>query len=275
MEHPALQNKFFLSLYILLWTVVSLILGIVVLPLVSFELEFCLLLGALSGYLFGALSLVLWSVEKYSGYPSRTIRQGVVRYITLSVFSVGIWIMSLGFLLMLFIPNHDLASLLPLLPLFVFIGFCLFSIVILFYNRLLIKVREAEKEEELEQVEQIAELQNEEKRSEVLERIAIKVGQKIEVILVSDILYVQAEGDYVMIHTGQGHYLKEQTMKYFQEHLPHDLFVRVHRSFIVNVLAVSRIELFEKQNQLVTLKTGAQLKVSATGYRLLKNVLNL
>jgi DNA-binding LytR/AlgR family response regulator len=64
-------------------------------------------------------------------------------------------------------------------------------------------------------------------------------------------------------------------MKYFEEHLPSNLFVRVHRSCIVNVQVISKIELFEKQNQLLTLQNGLQVKASATGYKLLKRTLNL
>lgn len=275
MEHPALQNRFFLSLYVLLWTVVSLILAMVVAPLIPLGIEYSLLIGASSGYLFGGVSLLLWSVIRYAGYSAKTLRQGIIRYVSLSVVSVGIWFASVWLLLYLCMPDNNPTLVVPVIPLLLLIGFCLFSIVALVYNRLLCQVRAEETEEELKQVEQIAESQIDGKDREEIERIAIKVGQKIEVVLVSDIQYVQAEGDYVMIHTAQGHFLKEQTMKYFEENLPRSLFVRVHRSFIVNVLAVSRIELFEKQNQLVTLKTGTQLKVSAAGYRLLKNALNL
>ena len=109
----------------------------------------------------------------------------------------------------------------------------------------------------------------------MLERIAVKSGQKIDVVLVPDIIYLQAVGDYVKIHTAKGRFLKEETMKYFQEHLPSKQFVRVHRSYIVNVEMINRIEVYEKQNQLITLKNGEQIKVSITGYKQLKMVLGL
>jgi len=110
---------------------------------------------------------------------------------------------------------------------------------------------------------------------ELLERIAVKSGTKIHVVLVPEILYLQADGDYVQIFTTQGKYLKEQTMKYFEEHLPENQFVRVHRSVIVNVEMISRIELYEKQSQLLSLKNGQQIKTSAAGYKALRAVLNL
>jgi DNA-binding LytR/AlgR family response regulator len=72
-----------------------------------------------------------------------------------------------------------------------------------------------------------------------------------------------------------GKYMKEQTMKYFEEHLPTTQFARVHRSCIVNLEAISRIELYEKQSQQLTLKNGHQIKTSQAGYKLLRQKLNL
>lgn len=110
---------------------------------------------------------------------------------------------------------------------------------------------------------------------ELLSTISVKTGQKIQMISMSDVLYFQAEGDYVLIQTVDGRFLKEQTMKYFEENLSPESFVRIHRSCIVHVEFISRIELYEKQNYRITLKTGHQLKASQTGYRLLKQTLKL
>jgi DNA-binding LytR/AlgR family response regulator len=93
--------------------------------------------------------------------------------------------------------------------------------------------------------------------------------------MIPEILYLQADGDYVQIHTINGKYLKEQTMKYFELHLPAGQFVRVHRSTIVNVEMISRIELYEKQSQQLTLKNGQQVKTSPSGYKALRAALNL
>lgn len=109
---------------------------------------------------------------------------------------------------------------------------------------------------------------------QLLERVAVKSGAKIHVVLTAEIICLQADGDYVHIFTMHGKYMKEQTMKYFEENLPGQ-FVRVHRSYIVNIESVSRIELYEKQSQLLTLKNGMQLKVSQAGYRLLREKLKL
>ena len=68
---------------------------------------------------------------------------------------------------------------------------------------------------------------------------------------------------------------KVNGMKYFEEHLPTNKFVRIHRSYIVNVEAISRIELYEKQNQVITMKNGHHVKASQTGYKNLRKALNL
>ncbi len=108
-----------------------------------------------------------------------------------------------------------------------------------------------------------------------LERVAVKVGQKIHVILVPDILYIQSDGDYVQIVTDQHAYMKEETMKYFETSLPQSRFVRVHRSYIVNVEKILRIELYEKQSQMLTLKNGDKIRASVSGYKALRLILNL
>jgi hypothetical protein len=108
-----------------------------------------------------------------------------------------------------------------------------------------------------------------------LERFAVKTGTKIHVVLVEEIICLLADGDYVQVITSKGKFLKEQTMKYFESNLPVHLFVRVHRSCIVNVTAISRIELYDKQSQQIILKNGEKIRVSQTGYKLLKEKLKL
>ncbi len=109
----------------------------------------------------------------------------------------------------------------------------------------------------------------------VLDHVAVKQGQKITVIPVEDILFLQAEGDYVMIYTAKNNYLKEQTMKTFESQLPKNRFVRVHRSFIVNVESILGIETNEKQQHLLLLKGGYEVKTSISGYKMLKTLLKL
>ena len=110
---------------------------------------------------------------------------------------------------------------------------------------------------------------------EALTRIAVKDRQQIHVIPVNDIDYLEADGDYVKLHTGKKAYLKEKTMKYFEENLPVQQFIRIHRSFIVNVNEVAKIELYEKESYRVHLKNGEILKASSSGYKSLKTAVSL
>ncbi len=114
-----------------------------------------------------------------------------------------------------------------------------------------------------------------EEKPELLHRIAVKTGQKIQVIPVDEVLYIGAEGDYVMIHTKESRHLKEKTMKYMESHLDPAQFIRIHRASIVNVNYIARVELYEKESYAVILKNGHSLKASSSGYKLLKQELKL
>lgn len=110
---------------------------------------------------------------------------------------------------------------------------------------------------------------------DIIDRITVKDGTRIHLIEIDELLYIQACGDYVTLVTPSGQYVKEQTMKYFEAHLPSAGFVRVHRSTIVNVMQISRVELFGKENYHLLLKCGVKLKVSNSGYKQLKDRLEL
>lgn len=109
--------------------------------------------------------------------------------------------------------------------------------------------------------------------SQIEDHISIRDGQKIKIISIEEIEYLQADGDYVKIHTEDGQWMKEQTMKYFEEHLPQNMFVRIHRSYIVNIKFLSRIERYG-QLQNVILRDGSAIKISAAGYKLLKSIIS-
>lgn len=111
--------------------------------------------------------------------------------------------------------------------------------------------------------------------NELIDRIVVKDGAKIHLIELCDLLYIQSCGDYVTLVTPKGEYIKEQTMKYFETHLPESDFVRIHRSAIVQIKQISRLELFGKESYQLFLKNGQKLKISNSGYRLLKERLNL
>jgi hypothetical protein len=107
-----------------------------------------------------------------------------------------------------------------------------------------------------------------------VERITVRNGLKIKIISLEEILYLQADGDYVAIHTAEGRWLKELTMKYMEDALPPDRFIRVHRSYIVNIMRINRIERYGERQQVI-LHHGEKIKISATGYRALKQRLGI
>jgi Response regulator of the LytR/AlgR family len=107
------------------------------------------------------------------------------------------------------------------------------------------------------------------------QRIVVKTGSKIKIIPIDEVHYLEAADDYVKIHTKEGAFLKNKTMSHFEKVLNPGQFVRTHRSYMVNVHLVTRIEPYEKENYLAQLKTGAQVPVSKSGYAKLKTVLGI
>ena len=107
------------------------------------------------------------------------------------------------------------------------------------------------------------------------QRIVVKNGGKIKIIPVEDIHYLEAADDYVRIYTAEGNFLKNRTMAYFEEILDGQQYIRTHRSFIINVHHITRIEPYEKENYLAILKNNKQIPVSRSGYSKLKEVLGI
>ncbi|MCX6235628.1 MAG: response regulator [Bacteroidetes bacterium] len=106
----------------------------------------------------------------------------------------------------------------------------------------------------------------------IIDRVVTRMGSKIIIIPVGTIHYIEAQDDYVMVYSDAGRHLKEKTMKYFERHLPSN-FIRIHRSYIVNVDQIASIELYEKDTHLVSLKDGAKLRTSQEGYKKLRDLL--
>ena len=106
-------------------------------------------------------------------------------------------------------------------------------------------------------------------------RIVVKTGSKIKIIPVKDIRYLEAADDYVKIHTAEGSFLKNKTMQHFESLLDPAAFVRTHRSYIINVQQVARIEVYEKDNHIALLQSGEKIPVSRTGYGRLRKALDV
>lgn len=111
------------------------------------------------------------------------------------------------------------------------------------------------------------------RRQRPLERILIRDGARIHVIPVGSIHFVEAQDDYVCIVTKDGRLLKQQTLNELTQALDERRFVRVHRSFLLNVEHLARIETYAKDSRIAILKSGAQLPVSRSGYERLRGLL--
>lgn len=107
------------------------------------------------------------------------------------------------------------------------------------------------------------------------ERVVIKQGSTIKIIPVHEIIYLESADDFVKIHTSGGVYLKNKTMSYFEKTLPSSEFVRTHRSFIIQINQITRIDPYEKDNFVAILKNGEKVSVSRSGYPRLRAALGL
>lgn len=107
-----------------------------------------------------------------------------------------------------------------------------------------------------------------------LNRVVVRKANAINIIPVETIKYVAAEDDYVMIYHSEGKALKQQTMKYYEDNLPREDFVRVHRSFIIRISEIKKIEPYGKDNHIAILHSGEKIPVSRSGFSNLKQELD-
>jgi len=108
-----------------------------------------------------------------------------------------------------------------------------------------------------------------------INRVVVKTGNNIRIIPIQDVHYLEAADDYVKIYLQEASFLKKKTMNYFENVLNPVQFVRVHRSYIVQVQQVTRIEPYEKDNHIVVLRSGVRVPISKTGYPKLRSILGL
>jgi len=111
-------------------------------------------------------------------------------------------------------------------------------------------------------------------REEFLDRVVVKDRHKIHIIPVDQIRYVESLDDYVLIYTNEGRFMKQKTMKYFETALDPRNFARIHRSYIVRIDQIAQLQQYEKESYIVILHDKTKLKVSKTGYKNLKEMLN-
>ncbi len=106
-------------------------------------------------------------------------------------------------------------------------------------------------------------------------RVVIKDGSKIRIIPIKEVVRLEADDDYVKIYTEQGNFMKKKTLTHFENTLSENSFVRVHRSHLINISHITRIDPYEKNNHIALLKDGSKIPVSRNGFQVLKSVLNL
>jgi two-component system, LytTR family, response regulator len=107
-----------------------------------------------------------------------------------------------------------------------------------------------------------------------LERIVVRDGTRVTLIPLAKLDYAEAQDDYVALASEGKKHLKQQTIASLEACLDPDRFVRVHRSYIVNLERVVRIEPYAKDSRLAILADGTRLPVSKTGYARLKILLD-
>lgn len=104
-------------------------------------------------------------------------------------------------------------------------------------------------------------------------RVVVKSGKNIRIIPIQDIHYIEAYDDYVKIITADDCFLKKKTMQYFEQSLNPQEFIRVHRSFILQLAQITRIELEGKDSHVAILKSGTKIPLSKNGFAKLKEIL--
>ena len=110
---------------------------------------------------------------------------------------------------------------------------------------------------------------------ELVERLFVKTGTKIDVVSVDEIIKIEAQDDYVEIHTANNRYLKNDTMNYLERVLSSKIFARVHRSHIINLNFINKIEKYGKESYIVKLNDGSTVNVSKSRIKELKKLLGI
>lgn len=118
-------------------------------------------------------------------------------------------------------------------------------------------------------------IENTNKQPEEKNRIVVRNGGDIQIVPTNDIVYIEAYDDYVKIFTKDTYHLKKKTMTYYEETLDPSVFFRTHRSFIINLQQLTKIEPLEKNTFVVLLKNGKKVPLSRSGYAKLKELLGI
>lgn len=107
------------------------------------------------------------------------------------------------------------------------------------------------------------------------QRIVVKEGIDIFIIPTDEVYFLEAQDDYICIHTRDKKYLKLASLQSFEDTLAKNDFVRVHRSYLLNINFISRIEQLGKETYRAILNNKEELKISRSGLLLLKQKLSI
>jgi two-component system LytT family response regulator len=107
----------------------------------------------------------------------------------------------------------------------------------------------------------------------ILERLLVREGPHVHVLPVETVDYVEAQDDYIQIQAGGKSYLKQMPLSELETQLDRKRFLRIHRSYILNIERLTKIELYAKDSRVVILKDGKRLPVSRSGYERIRNLL--
>ncbi len=264
-NNPLLQSYFSRFIYTGSWILLTCMQAVLLYVYTRWSWMYIALDSVVFNSLYAVFAIALWYPVRFN----RTALNGwlfIAFHLLLAILLLVCWL-GVGFLLMNLCTLRDpdyRDFFLHSLPFRSITGMLIYVVTVLVYY-LLIYVEELKKKVEIETPE----------NSLVLSRIAVKRRQEIRVVPVHEITYLESDGDYVHLHTSDDRFLKEKTMKYWESHLPANLFVRIHRSYIINVEYLDRIEIYEKESYRVYLKNNICLKASSTGYKLLKQTVQL
>jgi two-component system, LytTR family, response regulator len=111
------------------------------------------------------------------------------------------------------------------------------------------------------------------RRGEPLSRLLVREGERVHVVPVAEIDYLEARGDGVVIRVGEQRLRKAITLGELEEGLDPRRFLRVHRSFILHLERLSGLELYAKDSRVAILADGTRIPVSRAGYARLRQLL--
>ncbi len=106
-----------------------------------------------------------------------------------------------------------------------------------------------------------------------LARILIRDRSQVHVIALDKVEYVEAQDDYINIHSEGRAYLKTQALSELEAQLDARQFVRVHRSFLINIAFLQSIERYTKDSHIALMKSGKQVPISRAGYERIKELM--